>query len=337
MRSGTKTSSSRRSALPGAILAVVTTALAVIILTQHVLIVDTIKSMQFTPADGIVTIHDNVTLTGAGTRIFYASGPQLVEDSSFNDDCHSTEKTSVVLGCYANGMIYLYDINNIELHGIKEVTAAHEMLHAAYDRLSGLDKKAVDRLLEKEVQALRSNNEFESRMSVYDELSDADKINELHSVIGTEVASLDPELEAYYSRYFKDRSQVVNYYAQYHSVFAQLESQADSLAMSLDEQAASINMRIAKYNEAATQLDADIRSFNQRATDGFYTTQAQFNADRSALVSQANALDGEKDSINSAIARYNADKSTYDGLASHLSELNNSIDSTLAPAPTVSE
>ena len=37
---------------------------------------------------------------------------------------------------------YIYNVNDERLNGLKEVTAAHEMLHAAYERLPESDKKA---------------------------------------------------------------------------------------------------------------------------------------------------------------------------------------------------
>ncbi len=47
-------------------------------------------------------------------------------------------KRNAILGCYnpSSRDIYIYNVTNSELDGVKEVTAAHEMLHAAWERLS---------------------------------------------------------------------------------------------------------------------------------------------------------------------------------------------------------
>ena len=54
-----------------------------------------------------------------------------------------------MLGCYHSNQdgIFLYNVQDARLAGVQQVTAAHEMLHAAYDRLSTKDKNYVDGLL----------------------------------------------------------------------------------------------------------------------------------------------------------------------------------------------
>ena len=50
-----------------------------------------------------------------------------------------------MLGCYIlNKGIYVYDITDDRLAGVRQVTTAHEMLHAAYDRLSVKERAQVD-------------------------------------------------------------------------------------------------------------------------------------------------------------------------------------------------
>lgn len=293
---------------------------------------------MFEPSSAISSIGRKMDLTSTGSRIFFASEPELVATSDFNDDCHATEKTSVVIGCYMTGRIYLYDVTNEELRGIRVVTAAHEILHAAYDRLSSRERTRVNELLEERARVIKSEDpEFLKRMSVYDELTSAERVNELHSVIGTEVSSIGSELEDYYRRYFDDRSKIVEYYEQYHGVFVTVENQAKELAASLDSQAVSVNRRINEYNQEATILDADIVTFNRRANTGYFNSQEEFAAERAVLIERSKVLDELKESIGKAIEKYNSDKERFDSVASYLTELNSSIDSSLAPAPMVSE
>lgn len=307
------------------------------VLWQRVYVGDSIRAMLYQPSSEIAAIDASVGFTSQGTRIFYANSPELNGTSTFNVECENTEKTSVVLGCYRSGKIFVYDVDNQELDGIEEVTAAHEVLHAAYDRLTRSERERVDVLLEAEADKLLQDDAFKERMSVYSQLSAADRANELHSVIGTEVETISAELESYYAQYFVDRSVVLTLYNAYHSVFVDTKAKAIALGKSLDAQAASINARIIAYNQASDALEADIQLFNSRARSTYFTTQAEFAAARAVLVTQSAALDAERTSINTAITAYEADKATFDDLSSHLTELTNSIDSSLAPAPTVSE
>lgn len=211
------------------------------------------------------------------------------------------------------------------------------MLHAAYDRLSTSEQKRVNGLLETEATKLLQDRAFKERMSVYDKLPAADRINELHSVVGTEIALISKDLERYYQQYFHDRANIVALYNQYHSLLADLQQEAKQLGASIDAQAVSINKRVEAYNQAAVELETAIKDFNRKARSGYFTTQTEFAIARAELVDQSAALESERVGINQAIATYEADKERFDGLSSHLTELTNSIDSSLAPAPNVSE
>jgi hypothetical protein len=305
------------------------------VLSERVVIADSIRAWAFQPSAAIMTIRDRAHMNADGTRLFYASSPTLDATKRFSTECNNTEKTSVVLGCYVSGRIYLYDIQNTELDGIEEVTASHEMLHAAYERLDSAERARVDSMLEAESRQLSANPEFKERMSVYSSLSSADRINELHSVIGTEISQISPELERYYATYFTNRHAVTSLYDSYHTVFAKLQQDAKDLAKSLDRQAAELNARVNLYNQQADQLDADVRVFNQRASSGYFSSRAAFDAARAVLVARSNDLDQQRVQINLAVDAYEKDRKRFDGLASHLSELNNSLDSNLAPAPSV--
>lgn len=312
-------------------------ALTALILWQRVWIVDSVLAWSYTPTQEIANITSAINLSSDGKRIFYASSPELDGTSTFNAECSNTEKTSVVLGCYKAGKIYLYRVDNDELAGVEEVTAAHEMLHAVYDRLNSSERLRVDSLLETEATKRLKDEAFKERMSVYNTLSEEERINELHSVIGTEVASIDSKLEDYYKQYFEDRSAIVAMYDEYHSVLVNLQNEATALAKSLDAQAAAINSRVAAYNQAADDLEKAIAQFNSRARGGYFTTQTEFSIARAELVDQSTALENERLAINRAIAAYEADEKAFDGLSAHLTELTNSIDSSLAPAPSISE
>lgn len=308
-------------------------AVGVLAFWQRVYIADWVRATQYTPSSEIASVAEQVKFSDRGRFYFYASEPVLDGTQKFTEQCGKHERSTNIIGCYVNKRIYLYDVNNAELSGIEEVTAAHEMLHAAYDRLSDSQRRGVDRLLRDEIDKHMTDTAFVERMKVYESLSEVDKIQEYYAVFATEIRGLSPELEQHYSRYFQDRSHVVDMYDRYSSIFKDLLTEAGELADSLDSQAVRINQMLANYNQASTALEVDIEMFNDRAAAGDFASQADFQYQREIMVARSSQLELQYREINRLIDQYNNDKKYYDGLAEHLTELNNSIDSSLAPAP----
>lgn len=296
-------------------------------------ILDYTRAFQYKPTDAIVSIVQRTSMSDQGRLLLYASSPEILGAPQFATECPlQTEKTSTILGCYASQRIYVYDVTNAELDGIKDVTAAHEMLHAAYDRLSGPERSRIDALLDAEYGRLKSDRAFVDRVKLYDKIEPGERSNELHSIIGTEVAQIGQELEQYYARYFKDRSKVVELQRKYSSVFTSLKQKSDELVSYLNTLAGAINDQRAEYNARVDTLNKKIALFNAAAKSGDLST-SQFNAQRRLLLAESDALEVLRTTINDQVKDYEAKKSEYLAIAAHTEELNRSIDSKLAPAP----
>lgn len=330
-----KPPTSKKPNLTVAILGILLLAIGLLALWQRVYIADWMRVMQYTPTAEVAAIADEVKFTNKGLFYFYASEPVLDGTQKFTERCGKHERSTNIIGCYADKRIFLYDVDNEELDGIEEVTAAHEMLHAAYYRLSDSQRRQVDRLLSEEIDQHMSDEAFVERMKVYQDLSREDQIQEYYAVFATEVRQISPELEAHYSQYFEDRSLIVAMYEQYSTIFKNLLDEASALADSLDAQAIRINQLVASYNQSSTILEVDIERFNARASAGDFTSTADFQSQRQAIIRRTSQLDRQYQDINQLIDKYNSDKEYYDGLSDHLTTLNNSIDSRLAPAPEV--
>lgn len=326
----------QRGNVVGWLLGAVLLVAAVVGIWQHQLIADSVRAWQFEPSPAVSRLADDTTMTERGRMLFYASQSQLQPAEQFNQSCENVEKSSAVLGCYANRQIFIYDIDNAELAGIKEVTAAHEMLHAAYDRLSGSQRRDVDRMLDVAAERLRSNDAFQQRIEAYDFQSVDERYNELHSIIGTEIADLQPVLEQYYTQYFTDRSRVVELYRQYSDVFRKYQDRAERMASTLDAMASQINAENERYNQAIQQLNRDIAEFNAIASArGGFASQQSFEMARNAIVSRQTNLERDRSNIESEISAYSQLLEQYNGTARHLTSLNNSLDSRVAPTPRV--
>ena len=158
-------------------------------------LLDEFRAQQYTPSSQISAIEQRVTLTSAGKRIFHATSPEVQDSGQFNSSCHSVERTTAILGCYYRDRIYLYNVQNNELDGALDVTAAHELLHAAYARLNAFEQQRVDGLVRAAYQKVKDEPTLKRLMEYYKQAEPGAEVNELHSILGTTIANLDSELE----------------------------------------------------------------------------------------------------------------------------------------------
>ncbi|NTW61327.1 hypothetical protein HGB24_01390 [Candidatus Saccharibacteria bacterium] len=300
---------------------------------QYVL--DQINVWSFKPSDSIIALENRSGMNSYGKFLFLASHPLIDGTQSFNNECEKAENTVSILGCYNGSRIYVYDVTSSDLDGIKEVTSAHEMLHAAYDRLSSNEKNQLQPLLEAEYEKLESNKDYADRMDFYSRTEPGEKYNELHSVIGTEVSDIDPKLETYYKRYFSNRSNCTTFYKKYSDVFRSLKDKANALLNELNSLNTSINADLSTYNSTLSQLNADISSFNRLASSGYFESQTEFNKAKSLLEARISKLESTRATINSSIEKYNSLLAEYNSNAAESNKLYDSIDSSLAPAPSL--
>jgi predicted nucleic acid-binding Zn-ribbon protein len=288
-------------------------------------VIDTVRAYNFQASSKIVAIDERLELTDRGTDIFYASQPQINEKEAFNENCETQERTTAILGCFYRDKIYLYDLRNTELDGTLEVTAAHEMLHAAYQRLTILERWYVDRMVVNAYEKVKDEKTIKELMAYYAESEPGAEVDELHSILGTVIADLDPELENYYKRYFEDRAVVVALNERYNAVFERLSEESKVIEARLAETEPEITLLLAQYNADREQIEADVQSFNTRATANQFASQAAFNAERSRLLSRIDELNQRRDEINARVAQYNADVAALNKLAVHSSELYQSM------------
>ena len=321
--------------IAGAISIVLLLAAGWLILNRQY-VVDQVAVWAYSPNDQIARIQDRVDFTEKGKFYLYATQPEILYGDSFNQQCPRQEVGSPILGCYANSRTFIFDVTNDQLDGIEEVTAAHEMLHAAWERLSDIERQRVGELLRKQYSDI-DNEALQTRIAYYERTEPGQLENELHSILGTEVSNISDELERYYAQYFEDRSIVVALHDSYNSVFVSLSDRSDTLYKQLVSLEDAIDKSTQQYNRDILVLSADIDDFNRRAENNGFSSQAQFNQERAALVARSNQLDDRREAINADIATYNATYDEYQDVASQVEALNKSIDSfeTLAPSPSL--
>ncbi|HEX4662189.1 MAG TPA: hypothetical protein VH144_01085 [Candidatus Saccharimonadales bacterium] len=308
--------------------------LAVWIFFNRQYVFDQIMLIGYQPTAEVASLASDTTMTSESVRDFYASRPTVDNRTDFNAHCKNTGEQTIVLGCYAARQIHVYDVNDPRLPGVKQVTAAHEMLHAAYDRLSSDEKDTIKGMIDRQLKSLNDDH-IKQLIDIYNKTEPGELYNEMHSILGTEVRSLNPELENYYTRYFTNREKVVDYSQGYESVFANLKDQQTALVSELDSLASSINQQTTQLNAKVEALNADVNSFNQRAQGSGFASQAEFNSQRNALMTRQSALQTERLSIENQIASYNQKKAQLEAINLEAQSLNNSINSSPASVPTV--
>ena len=323
---------SSRAPFPKWLLAVAIGVLLATFIVPHInftALSDWFRTIGYEPSAEVVALEDKVALTDEGKHIFLATHPALESNEDFNYHCASYNHDISILGCYSSGQIYIYNVESNELSGIKESTAAHELLHAAWDRLSASEQKKLTPLLN---QVYNDNHD-----ALADDLTnyaEADQLDELHSRIGTQIANLPEELETHYARYFRDQDAVVRFYTQYQTPFNELRQQLNALSSELESLKQQIDAKTTEYENRLKQLSSDIDEFNICAdTAGCFTT-ATFNSKRAELVAEQTAVKNFYSELENLTNTYNQKVKQYNQNILRTQTLQNSINSNSTP-PTI--
>ncbi len=287
---------------------------------QRLAIFDAWRLFDYQPPVAITALADNTTMTAAGRHLFYVNHPDLEDKTTFNQHCSSgasgSEQT-IVLGCYINHSgIYLYNVTDSRLNGIEEVTASHEMLHAAYDRLGSNEKARINQLIQA-TYANVTDARIRSTIDSYKQAG-ADVTDELHSILGTEVRNLPDALETYYKRYFTDRSKIVGYSEQYESLFTSLQNQAATI----ESQLTALKQNIDKLDSQLSNEEASLQA--QRGSVNTAKQAQEFNA-------RIDAYNSGVSQLNNLVAQYNSLIEKYKALSVQQQELFQAIDSHSVP------
>ncbi len=293
-------------------------------------VTDQLAVWSFEPSAELEAYVDRDLFTDEGRFLFFASQPVIAPEGEFDDVCASRSEDVGILGCYLPDVqtIFLYDVTDARLDGLEEVVAAHELLHAVWDRMSQTDRDALAPILEAEVAARANDEALAQTLAFYAENEPAERLNELHSIVATEFDEISAELETHYSKYFVDRSVVAALHEKSNAVFEQQARAIEALVAEIDELAASIDKDYTAYNSGYDELNADIDSFNERADSGDFSSQAQFNAERAELVQRQANLDALYTSIEARVARYDDLVAQLEELNGVLADLNESINIT---------
>jgi len=257
----------------------------------------------YQPSSQVAQLAVTDTMTTYARHMFYVNRPSVESKADFNQSCpNNGGEQTIVLGCYhaSETGIFLYSVTDPKLNGVEQVTAAHETLHAIYERLSSKQRNYVDGLLEDYYQHDLKDKRLLATIASYKKTEPNDVVNEMHSVFGTEAANLPPALETYYRQYFTNRKQIATYAQKYQQTFTNNQS-------------------------LASKYLAQIKTFEQQLTG----LKSQIDAEESRLRTEDQKIESERhtttdvNAFNAEVISYNAEVRTYRGL---IQQYNNLID-----------
>lgn len=275
---------------------------------QRNAIYDWFRLRSYQPDSQVTQLATDTTMTSYAKHLFYVNRPVIEDKSSFNQNCpNNGGEQTIILGCYHSHEtgIFLYSVTDPKLTGVEQVTAAHEDLHAIYERLSTKDRNYVNGLLRDYYQHDLKDQRLLDTISAYKKSEPNDVINEMHSVFGTEIANLPPALEAYYQKYFTNRQQIVKYAQQYQSTFTNNQTRATQLL----NQIKSLEQQI---NDLKTQIDRSEANLN---------AQSQSLESQRPNVTNVQAFNSQVDAYNAAVQKYKKQIVTYNQLIDQHNQL----------------
>ena len=233
------------------------------------------------------------SMTDEGRKVFYEARPKVLDKVEFEQVCPNPEEGQV-LGCYGDNRIYILRVGRPELAGVMEVTAAHEMLHAVYDSLPDRDRRRLDGLVDGFYRGV-TDADLRELVAEYERFEPGQRLNELHSLMPTQLLTLDPPLEAHYGRYFSARSRVAMAFQGYSGVLKELDRKIGALDAEIGAMKAQLDALDGKIRAEGSALD----QLNSRLDDLKAKGSVQaFNQ----LIPQQNA---QARSVRGLVTQYN--------------------------------
>jgi len=269
-------------------------------------IVDWWRLRGYVPPAAVVTLANDDTMTSYTRHLFYLNRPQLTPSvNGFRAYCPEN-LGSIVLGCYHPDQdgIFIYNVSDPTLAGVQQVTAAHEVLHAVYARLSGSERANLNSELQSYYEHGLTSTQVKAEVKLYQQTEPGSVMDEMSCTFGTEIANLPASLNAYYSKYFTNRSAIVGYEQKYQAAF----SSRQAVVAQDDSQLASLKSQL---NSTEAQLGSSLNALNSQ----------QSNLTNLRNSGNISAYDAGVPAYNSSVDAYNAQVQITESLVSQYNQL----------------
>jgi hypothetical protein len=246
----------------------------------------------------------NLNLTSKGELVYKASKTEVDGKGKFKTLCpvERYEQASV-LGCYTQRKIYVLKVDEPKLSGVEEVTAAHELLHAKFERMDEDQKVKLKSLLGALESEITDPETLSLVASYKTEIGDGrDLDNEKFAIFGTQLADVGPELEEVYSEYFKNRTQIVEFYKKYNGEFKAVEAQV----VGFDKQLEDLKAQKDKLENDLKVLNEDLE-FRQGRIEELQNSDGreEYASEVKRYNNEVGAYNIKVEQIKTIIAEYN--------------------------------
>lgn len=231
----------------------------------------------------VIALADRMFLTEEGRTLFLSTLPELADAERIETACAGAGDTDAdgvfTGGCFVGSQhrmddrIYVFRPSDERLAESMVTVAAHELLHAAYARLSPMERATVDPLLAEATAGVPADDPIHEQIAWSTDGDDAKLATERFSYLGSQIrpaGGFAAELERVYARWFTDRAALVDTHHRASSVVQDSIAAADA-AFSTAAGQESQNA------QARAQLDADRRAYDS-ALAAYSADLAQFEA-----------------------------------------------------------
>ncbi|MCX6727849.1 MAG: hypothetical protein NTX11_03500 [Candidatus Saccharibacteria bacterium] len=267
---------------------------------------------QFTVAfysgpEKVKQLADQSGMNQHGKALFYSTNPEIVDYPTIQNHCPGDSDQIIEYGCFiqTDNKIYILNIPDDRISGLMNISAAHEMLHKAYSEMDSTEKTTIN----SEVESMKTSNiddkDFNDMVQPYldNKVDVATLDNELHSLIGTEVAISDSQLEEHYSKYFTSRQNNVDAERQVRSTISEIESSLTAERTRIDGLGTQLNHTLEVTKGVKKYMDS--ASYNGNIY-GYNLNEPIFNKDVDIYNSELSAYNSAVDSFNARLKDYQA-------------------------------
>ncbi|WP_313357501.1 hypothetical protein [Microbacterium sp.] len=231
-------------------------------------------------------LADRMMLTAEGREVFAFTQPRYADADEIaefcGDESHDPENEST-LGCFtgfeqsrAQDRIFVYRPTDERLAQSTVTTAAHELLHAVYARMSSEEKTQVAELLSAATALVPADDPVHDQIAASMNGDDEKRATEQFAYLGSQVhpdIGFTAELEQIYARTFTDRGALVEMHRR---AVAVLEDVRAAVARAWGDVAAAEQANA----QTRAQLEADADALSKAAAR-FADDRAEFEATNS--------------------------------------------------------
>jgi cell division protein FtsB len=290
---------------------------------------DQIVARRYLQAESSEDLRSELKLSKQGDLVFRASLTEVDGKDKFKQKCpvRRFEEASV-LGCYAKQKIYVLEVNEPKLKGVEEVTAAHELLHAQFERMSKSEKEKLFPLLTKLNSGLKDEEVMALVKSYGDQLGEGEDLyNEMFAIFGTQVGDVGAELEEFYQKYFSDREAIVQMYKNYDGEFKNLQDEIEGYDAKLKVLKDQKDKLEKEVNELGSKMEAEKTELDVLKNSGAFEEYRNLALSYNGEVESYNA---KVEQIKDLVGEYNEIVEVRNSLAVSVQNLQDELNANVS-------